>query len=891
MSLLKTTIHTILIIMLILPSAAFAQKKKQTVTIQQTNISLQDAFAQIEAQTNYSIAYEQSAFDMNKMVALSLKEADIENALKQILKETQYTYKITGYHIIISPKTENIAMLSKPVGSIRGVVTDGASGQALPYVTVIALHANPPIGAITDEAGSFRLNNLPVGRYDLQSSFVGYEPVVFREIMVTSGKEVFLEINMRENVQELGEVTVRPKANKEAPLNAMALAGGRMLSVEEASRYAGGFDDPARLVTALAGVSGSMSSSGIAIRGNSPQFLQWRMEGMEVVNPSHFSDITGVGGGIITALSAQMLGNSDFFTGAFPAEYGNALSGVFDMQLRNGNNQNYEHTVQIGSLGVEFASEGPFKKGKQASYLFNYRYSSMALVGDLLPDLAGEAAGMRYQDLSFKMNFPTRQAGTFSVWGVAIKDHYIQHEPKDTTEWGNYDYIRDDMELIGNEADFIQTKAMGGVGHKIFIGEKSYLKSALVANYTQNHATGIIVYPRQEWDRFSAIDMKNTNWNVAFNTFLNTKFNATHTNRTGFTATSLYYNLDYWLHPDLYNYAGYPPVDMINYAKDKGSSVALSAFSQSTFRLNNRLTANVGLHGMYFHINEKATIEPRIGIRWQALPKHAFSLAYGKHSRRENTDYYFVKTPDTGDELVNKHLDFGKAHHLVMAYDWSVSEHLHLKVEPYFQYLYDIPVEQNSEMSMINYRDFLLMLPELRNDGKGKNYGVDVTLERYLQNGYYYLLTASLFESLYTGGDGVWRNTRLNRNYIINALGGKEWKMGKLKQNILSVSLRFTFQGGEHYIPVDEEKSIAEQRVVYDNSRAFEPQLSPEFISHFTVSYKINRNKLAHEFSLKMVNVTGNKEFFQYNYNYRTDKPEMYLGAISIPNISYKIEF
>jgi len=317
----------------------------------------------------------------------------------------------------------------------------------------------------------------------------------------------------------------------------------------------------------------------------------------------------------------------------------------------------------------------------------------------------------------------------------------------------------------------------------------------------------------------------------------------------------------------------------------------MSSFSQSSFWLNSRLTANVGLHGMYFLLNEKMTVEPRVGIRWQVVPKHALGLAYGKHSRRENTDYYFVKTPQTSDELVNKHLDFAKAHHLVLTYDWSISEHLRMKVEPYFQYLYDVPVEKDSPMSLINYRDFMTMLPALVNDGKGRNFGLDVTLERYLYEGYYYLMTASMFGSRYAGGDGVWRNTRLNRKYIVNALGGKEWNLGHQKQNILSVSLRFTLQGGEHYIPVKEEDSRAIRGIVYDNARAFDPQLSPEFISHFTVSYKINRNRLAHEISLKMVNVTGNKEFSGYFYNYRDDKPEKYMGSVVIPNISYKIEF
>ncbi len=772
---------------------------------------------------------------------------------------------------------QSLCVLAQPLGNIRGVVTDGASGQALPYVTVAVLNANPPAGATTDETGHFRIDSLPVGRYDIQARFIGYEPAVFKEVMVTSGKEVFLEITMRENMQELDEVVVYARVNKEAPLNTMALTGARMLSVEESSRYAGGMDDPARLVTAFAGVSGSMNSNGIAIRGNSPQFLQWRLEGVEAVNPTHFSDITGIGGGILTALSSQVLGNSDFLTGAFPAEYGNALSGVFDMQLRNGNNQNYEHAVQIGTLGVEVASEGPFRKGKPASYLFNYRYSSMALVGDLFPDLAGPAAGMRYQDLSFKMNFPTKRAGAFSVWGVGIIDHYIEDAPKDTADWDD-DY--------GNNSDFKQNKFVGGIGHKILLNEKSYLKSALAGNYTQNRTKADCITMTDQ-DPKTIGDMKNTNWNLIFDTYLNTKFNAVHTNRTGINVTGMFYNLNYWMIPDL---SQLPPGEMVNFAKGNGNSTMFSAFSQSAFRLTNTLTANIGLHGMYFRLNGKAVIEPRASVRWRAFPRHTFGLAYGKHSRRENLDYYFVETPPGSGKPANKHLDFAKAHHLILSYDWSISENLHLKVEPYFQYLYDIPVEENSTISIINYREFYMMTP-LVNDGKGKNYGIDVTLERYLQNGYYYLLTGSLFKSRYTGGDGAWRNTRLDRNYVVNALGGKEWRMGKQKQNMLNVSLRLTMQGGERYIPVNKAASVLEQRVVYDYSQAYELQHSPEFIAHFSVGYKINRNKLAHEFSLKMINVTGSEEFGRYFYNSRTGGIEENRSAVSIPNISYKIEF
>jgi hypothetical protein len=265
-------------------------------------------------------------------------------------------------------------------------------------------------------------------------------------------------------------------------------------------------------------------------------------------------------------------------------------------------------------------------------------------------------------------------------------------------------------------------------------------------------------------------------------------------------------------------------------------------------------------------------------------------LSYGKHSRRENSDYYFIKTPETGDELVNRNLDFAKAHHLVLSYDWSVSEHLRLKIEPYYQHLYDIPVERGSYLSLINYYDFLTMLPALVNDGKGQNYGIDFTLERYLHAGYYYLLTGSLFNSRYSDSDGVWRNTRLNRNYIVNALGGKEWKMGRQKQNILSANLRFTLQGGERYIPVNDVASKAVRNIVYDNSRAYEKQYPSGFLCHFTVSYKINRNRLSHEFALQVMNITGSKDYW-YEYNYRTDQPELYSDTGTVPNLYYKIEF
>ena len=762
--------------------------------------------------------------------------------------------------------------------SLRGVVVDNASGETLPAVSIMVLNTDPLVGTTSDTDGKFNIDGLPVGRYDIKATFMGYEPSIFREIVISSGKETILTIPMKEDVNELQEVVVRPHINKQEPLNTTATASARMLSTEEANRYAGGFDDPARLVSSFAGVAGNVSSNGIAIRGNSPQFLQWRLEGVEIPNPTHFTDITGVGGGILTALSSQVLDNSDFFTGAFPAEYGNALSGVFDMKLRNGNSWNHEHTVQLGTLGIDVSSEGPLKKGSKASYLFNYRYATMALAGDLFPDLLGNAAGMRYQDLSFKFNFPTKNAGTFSVWGIGILDRFANEREEDITEWK---YNQD-----ASDAHFKQKMGAGGIGHKINLGSSAYINSSLAATYTDNHIYSDYLEPEKDNRITRVMDMKGTNWNLTFKSYLNKKFSAKHMNRTGVTATRLAYDMDYNITPNF----PLPDAPIANFAKSDGSTYLLSAFSHSTFRLNNTVTLNAGLYGQYFLLNKHWTIEPRLGVKWQAHPQHSFGLAYGMHSRHEKLDYYFVNTPESQGKSVNKDLDFAKAQHIVLSYDWSTSDNTHLKIEPYFQYLYDVPVAQDSSFSIINHSDWYLDIP-LVNKGKGINYGIDITFERYLNQGYYYLLTGSLFESRYKGGDGRWHNTRLNRNFLINALGGKEWMLGKRKQNVLSVNVSASLQGGDRYTPEDKIASAIKEDVVYIDSKAYEKQVSPALVTNFTVSYKMNKKNTAHQFAIKIINANGYEEYEGQYFNLKKKEVEVSKYSVVIPNVSYKIEF
>ena len=851
-----------------------AMGQNGNITIQRDEIAIKQVFTLLEVQTPYHVAFNQTKFDAGKVIRLDVKNVSLDSVLSVVLKDSGFTWKINGKHIIIVPKESARQAEDKQAAvkqTIRGMVTDKASGEALPYATVTVVSGAFLRGTTTDSLGRFVFVGVPVGRYDLKVSSVGYEPAMMREVLLTSAKETFCRLSLQEQLVTLDEVVVQAPVNKEQTLNPLALTGGRMVSMEEAGRYAGGFDDPARLVSSFAGVAGNFTSNSIAVRGNSPQFLQWKLEGVEVPNPTHFADMTGIGGGIFSALSSQVMGNSDFFNGAFPAEYSNAISGVFDMSMRNGNNQEYEHTVSVGTVGIDVASEGPFTKKHQGSYIFNYRYSTTGLIKDAIDGL-----NLKYQDLSFKLNFPTSRAGTFSLWGIGLKDKHESQWETDSAKWETInDREQGKVEML---------KAAGGMTHRYAFQTDAFMKTSLAVAYSKDHVT----MKQKTWE-MQVVDVayvQRSNWDVVFSSYLNKKFGTRHTNRTGFTVTGLTYDLDYKMSP---NEGLAKPME--NIAKGDGFSVIVSAFSSSVVRLTPRLTTNVGVTAQFFTLNHHWSVEPRVPLRWKMSERQSLSVAYGLHSRRERLDYYHIKTLATGDRLVNKDLDFAKAHHYVLSYGYALSENIYLKVEPYYQSLFNIPVEPNSSFSIINHNEWYLG-KVLVNEGKGRNYGVDCTLERYLNKGYYYLFTATVFKSEYTGGDGVWRDTRMNRSYLFNALGGKEWMCGRQKQNVFSANLRLAYQGGDRYTPLDVSASVENKDVKFDETRAFSEQLSPILSADITLSYRINRKKLGHEFSVKLLNATGRSGIYDYDYNDRKDVVERRkVDGLFFPNISYKIQF
>jgi hypothetical protein len=757
--------------------------------------------------------------------------------------------------------------------TVRGRIIDQDSRTPLPGANVIILELKS-LGTSTDADGNFRIENVPVGRISLSVSFIGYEEKVLPNILVTSGKETVLDINVKESLMMMETLEIKAGKDKSELANEMALTSARGFTVEETKRYAGSFNDPARMVSGYAGVDTDPSgNNSIIVRGNSPKGIQWRLEGIDIPNPNHFSD-EGATGGPINALNSQMLANSEFYTAAFPAEYGNALSGVFDMKLRKGNNEKREYTFSIGALGTDATVEGPFVKGGGSSYLVNYRYSTLSMLNSIgVVDFDGIP---KYQDVSFKFHIPTKSFGTFSIFGVGGKSNILEEE-----------FAEDDDDKLLERGNYKAQVGIVGVTQYLPLSKNTYLQNSISAS---QNGSGYLGYkPDAQEQLFRDDDSQLDKNTLKIASTLNHKFNAQHNLQSGVIYTKHHF--------DFYN--NYFDEENNAYETNqnmKGEADHYQGFISWKYRPLQDLSIVSGIHAQKISMNEKMSIEPRASVRWQFNPVQAITAGFGIHGKMESlTNYYsIVQMPDGTYGMPNKELGFSKARHYVVSYENKLSQHLFLKLEGYYQLLYNIGVENdvNSSYSLINqmegFTDRVLV-----NKGTGKNMGVEMTLERYFENNYYFLFTTSLFNSKYTALDGVERNTLFNGNYLGNLLIGKEWKLNSKKQKnkVFGINAKISSLGARRYTPINVEESIAKNEGVYYENQAFSKKGDNVFIATIALSYRIDNKRLSQELKLDVQNATNNDAKIGHYYNSNTKKVESFSQLPLLPVIIYTVHF
>ncbi len=759
--------------------------------------------------------------------------------------------------------------------TVRGRVFDTQTLAPLEGATVVLLDHEPAIGDYTDAQGEFRLKQVPVGRQAIQVRYLGYAPAVRNNLIVFAGKEVILEIGLEEQVSTAETVVIEAEADKARPLNELASVSARTFSVEEALRYAGSRNDPARMAQNFAGVSGvSDSRNDIIIRGNSPAGVLWRLEGIDVPNPNHFGAL-GTTGGPVSMLNNNNLSDADFITSAFPAEYGNALAGVFDLNLRNGNNERHEFLGQIGFNGFELGAEGPLG-GNNASYIANYRYSTLGVFSALGIDFGTGAAIPEYQDLTFKVNLPTSKAGTFTLFGLGGQSA-ISFLDSESEEDGFFS---------GESQDLYNRAAMGMAGftHTYLFGEKTYGKAMLAISGTRS-ATDIDSLSVETGDpvRFYAEAYNQLKYTASYQ--LNHKFSARDHLRSGFILDLIEANLLDSIRTEDNSFR--------NLRDFSGSTSLLRAYSQWQHKFTDALTLNAGLHYQHFFLNGSQALEPRLGLQYQLAERHTLSLGGGLHSQIQPIQVYFIETqlPMGRTALTNEQLDMTRSWQGVVAYDWLMGNDWRLKAEAYYQALRAAPVEEKeSPFSLLNAgADFAFpAVDSLVSEGTGYNYGLELTVEKFFSQGYYVLFTGSLFDSRYRGSDEVLRNTAFNGRYIANLLGGYEFELGR---NTLSIDMKATVAGNRHYTPIDLEASRELGATVFLQDQAFSEQYPLFFRLDLKATFRLNAKRLTQEWSVDLQNLTNRDNVFNQSFSRASGEIETTYQLGLFPVVQWRILF
>jgi len=765
--------------------------------------------------------------------------------------------------------------------TVRGIVLDKQTQSPISGAIVQVINAEPLLATASNEKGEFKIINVPIGRIQLKFQVMSYQEK-YITVILNAGKESVLNIELEENAVQSEEVVITAEQDKTQTNNKMSSVSSRVFSAEEAARYAGSRNDPARMAANFAGVSGANDSrNDIIIRGNSPIGILWRLNGLDIPNPNHFGN-AGSTGGPISILNNNTLGNSDFMTGAFAADYGNATSGVFDLKMRPGNNEKHEFVAQIGFNGFELGAEGPFNKNKNSSYMVNYRYSTLSVFKALNIDFGAGAAVPQYQDITFKTDFNSEKIGKFSFWGIGGLSYVALLESDKKAGQDLYGFSSRDTYFRSNVG-------AGGISHTYLFKNNAYLKtnigiSGQYNNIVADRIDTAFKTPKNLKPEYRQITQ---NLRYSLNTTYNKKFSTRNFLSVGFYS-ELYSTL--FIDSSDTRFGNNTFVTLRNY---KGTTALLRGFMQWQHKFTNNFLFNAGVSNQFFLLNNSNAIEPRFGFKYSITNKQSLSAGGGLHSQLQPIYIYFASDTVKGKTIeTNRNLDYTRAAHGVIAYDNNFSRSFRLKTEIYYQYIFNAPVKSYPDyFSALNLgADF--NSPNVNNlvsKGTGYNYGLELTLEKFYSQGYYFLFTGSLFESKYKGSDLVLRNTAFNGNYVMNLLGGKELKIGQ--KHIISIDVRATYAGGKRYSPIDLQASIAANAEVRDATNAFNYQYPDYFRVDVKPSYKFNSKKITHEISIDFQNISRNLNVFQQTYDLanKAIKTDYQLRFFVIPQ--YRILF
>lgn len=750
-----------------------------------------------------------------------------------------------------------------PRGTVRGLVVDALSGAPLPDAAVLLLPSDPPLGTTTDSLGRFTLREVPVGLYTLRVQRLGHGTLLVPELWVRSGKETVQAVTLEPASIGLETFTVTALAREEPePL------GVRTFTVEQGLRYPAMFQDPARLVTSTPGVAAPNDQANhLMVRGNGPNANAWLLEGAEIVSPNHLgnagtaTDLPTLSGGGVNILSAQMLGPSRLRTGVAPVAYGNALGGLMDMELRRGNTREREWTVQAGLIGLDLSTEGPIGKGDKAFHLVNYRYSTLGVLSAMGVDLGDEA--ISFQDLSFHVGTRLGERGELRVFGMGGMSRNVFEADRDTATW----------EFDKDSKDITYTSSMGAAGTtlRLPLAARSTFSSTVVWSGTYQD--------REETEFNSRLEPIAARGSSLYERKLSAIAQV-----EGAVGARFRYGV------------GGSAMERVveNLFRQEVAGWLLRPFAHARFDVTEHLQATAGMAYSHFTFNGSELVEPRAGLRWRMAKGRSIGVNYGV---RGQLPYQHLMNLDTFTLLPSsREVGLMRSEDVAVGYDHAVNERLAFRLEVYDQRIMQVAelapginIMMDESLGGVNVWDEPLLLPQTAT-GTGRNTGVELSMDRSFERGWFLRVNGTVFQSSYTDRQGEELDTRWNNQWMANAMGGREWRKAKEDRvRTWGVSGRVFAMGGQRYSPFAvQDRGFP---VPVPTGPPFSAQANDYLRADLRVYRKMDRGGRTGQWALDLQNVsnTRNEAFRYFDRRQGAIVTKYQLGLI--PNLSYRIEF
>lgn len=754
-------------------------------------------------------------------------------------------------------------IIAQQSGTIEGKVTDKATKQPIPSVNIVVLKTN--YGASTDLTGNFKLTNLPVGRYAVRVSSIGYETITYPDLFLSTGHSVYLEIELSESVIPLNkEIIIKGEFYR---TDHALLTSTHTLSFEEIRRHPGGAEDISRVLLSLPGVlTSSDDRNDLLVRGGNPTENLNLIDNIEIPNINHFGT-QGASGGPIGMINNNFVREVNFSSGGFPVKYGERLSSVLDIKLKEGNRDQFQGSVIMNIAGFGLQGEGPFTN--KGSWMFSARKSYLEIIRKLNSTNVNVVPNYINYQSKIVYDFSPSNQLSFILLGGLDKVFFDENEY-------NYDSFFKDYKISNDQKQYA-----AGFNLRTLWSKQSYSIITLSSSYNNfytdvvNANNALVFYNNKSIER--EIHIKGE-----YNFKISPSFEISA--GLGYKAVNFNHGIDY-VGDTTYTVLNGIVDTVISNPLNTFTSVHTSkkfAYFQTTKWFFDNVKLVTGIRWDNFnYIKNSDVLSYRAGISYYFTPITNLNIFYGINF--QTPPYVWLTT-----DVTSKNLNNMKAQHIVAGVEHLFSEDIKVTIEAYRKNYSDIPVSKDVPQFIASnggaeYGAFIMR--KLSSSGYGYSQGLELTVQKKLLNSFYGIISYGYSKTRFTALDKIERPGSFDYRHVFT------FAAGFVPDKNYEISIKWRFTGGRPYTPFDPVLSSIIHRGVEDFNQLNSLRYPPYHRLDIRIDYRWHFNKWNLVTYIDLENAYLRLNVYQYQWDIRANKQSEVYQWRFFPVAGLNLEF